>query len=70
MFRIKKLKEENSLLKNRVNELEEKICPCQSHSWKKIDFDFSFGTGNGDCDLIHTYICEKCGKIVKTWKML
>ena len=28
-------------LEHRIGELEERLCPCQSHDWKRVDYDFA-----------------------------
>ena len=57
-------------LENRIAELEERLCPCQSHDWKKVDFDFTGGTGRGDETTLYTYQCSRCGKVRRTYKVL
>ena len=68
MFGKKKLKAEIVRLTYRVAELEERLCPCDDHRWKKIDYEFVGGTGVGDEETIYTYKCKRCGKQMKTWK--
>lgn len=70
MFGKRKLRAEIVRLQYRVKELEERLCPSQSHSWKRVDYEFVGGTGRGDEITVYTYVCEKCGKVVKTWKAL
>ena len=57
-------------LENRIAELEERLCPCQSHDWKKVDFDFMGGTGRDDETTLYTYQCSRCGKVRRTYKVL
>jgi hypothetical protein len=57
-----KLKEENIRLKYRIKELEEKLCPCESHAWKLIGTDYKFGCCVEDIDIIYHYRCVRCGK--------
>ena len=52
----------------RVEELEERLCPCEQHDWKKIDYEFIGGTGRGDEQTIYSYKCRRCGKHTETWK--
>jgi hypothetical protein len=62
----KKLIQENTHLKYRIKELEEKICPCESHEWVYISSDYRLNGPCMDIDTIYTYKCKKCGKIKKT----
>lgn len=57
-------------LEHRIAELEERLCPCQSHDWKRVDFDFTGGTGRGDETTLYTYQCSRCGKVRRTYKVL
>ena len=61
-----KLKEENLKLKYRIKELEEKLCPCESHDWKLVGTDYRFGSCVGDIDTIYRYRCTRCSKELKT----
>lgn len=70
MFGRKKLLAEITRLSYRVAELEERICPCESHDWKKINYEFCMGAGADESVTVYTYKCKKCGKVVKTWKAL
>lgn len=57
-------------LEHRIGELEERFCPCQSHDWKSVDYDFTGGTGRGDETTVYTYQCSRCGKVKRTYKLL
>lgn len=57
-------------LEHRIGELEERLCPCQSHEWKRVDYDFVGGTGRGDETTVYTYPCSRCGKVKRTYKLL
>lgn len=70
VFGKKKLRDEIIRLSYRIAELEERLCPCESHDWRKIDYNLFGGTGVGDEETIYTYKCAKCGKQLKTWKVL
>ena len=65
MFGRKKLKDEIVRLTYRVAELEERLCPCGDHDWKKIDYRFESFTNGYDTDVIFTYKCKRCGKVVE-----
>lgn len=68
MFGKRKLKSEIVRLTCRVAELEERLCPCEAHDWKKIDYEFVGGTGVGDEQTVYHYKCKRCGKQVGTWR--
>ena len=68
LFGRRKLLTEIGRLSCRVAELEERLCPCENHQWKKIDMDFVGGTGRGDEETVYTYKCKRCGKSLRTWK--
>ena len=52
---------EKLIAKNRIEYLENIICPTESHKWKEIGFEVVDGYGT----VINTYKCENCGKIKK-----
>lgn len=54
----------------RIKELEERLCPCQSHDWRRTDFEFTGGTGRGDETTLYHYQCSRCGKKTVTYKIL
>lgn len=63
----RKLKEENTRLRYRVAELEERLCPCEGHAWKHIGgVDLVGGTGMGDELSIYNYKCRRCGKTMRS----
>lgn len=70
MFGRRRLKAEIVRLSYRVSELEERLCPCESHSWVMLDSDFTIGSSAGDIDTIYRYKCRRCGKTLKTYKLL
>ena len=70
MITKRKLKETVVLQSNRIEELEERLCPCESHQWVKVDYSFVGGTGVGDETTIYKYKCQRCGKTVNSWKLL
>lgn len=50
-------------LQYRVAELEERLCPCESHEWKQIGFHTESCSASGfDIDVINHYKCARCGK--------
>ena len=61
MFGKRKLKAEIIRLTHRVAELEERLCPCEQHDWKRIGVDYTYD-GVGGCDATYNYKCAKCGK--------
>ena len=64
MFGKEKLKAEIVRLSYRVAELEERLCPCGQHDWKRIGVDYTYD-GAGSCDTRYHYKCARCGKIMK-----
>lgn len=60
-YEIEKLKE-----KQRIEFLENIICPSESHKYKKIDYHFQDATGI----TIYHYVCENCGKRIQSYKIL
>lgn len=65
MFGRNKLKDEIVRLTYRVEELEERLCPCGDHDWKKVDYRLVSFTNGYDTDAIFTYKCKRCGKVVE-----
>lgn len=56
----RKLKDEIVRLKYRVQELEERICPCGQHDYIKIGTDWDDMPAGSD--MICIYQCKRCGK--------
>lgn len=49
-------------LKNRVKELEEKLCPGENHQWVCREIEpYDYGMSN------RKYVCQRCGKV--QWRM-
>ena len=63
MFMTKrKMREEIIRLNYKIADLEERLCPCESHKWVEVDsYITSFTCGN-DFDTIYKYKCRRCGK--------
>ena len=55
------LKEEILRLEYRVKDLEERLCPCESHKLKWVGTRFVC-VGMGEHEPIRQYKCEVCGK--------
>lgn len=64
-YEVEKLK-----AKQRIEYLENLICPNESHNYEKIDSHLEGGTGHGDELTIYHYRCNKCGKLRNTYKIL
>ena len=62
MFGRKKLKAEIVRLSYRVADLEDRLCPCEGHDWKRISSEF-IPDGCGDWYFWRKYKCRTCGKI-------
>lgn len=56
-------------LRHRVEELEERLCPCGQHEWVdtgKRDYEYA-----GACvDVLIWYKCKRCGKVKQDWAWL
>ena len=62
----RKLNEEIIKLNYRIAELEERLCPCESHDWKKIGSRFEVSDSPVlDTYMINSYKCKRCGKIIE-----
>ena len=59
----RKLKEEIMKLSYRIADLEERLCPCESHDWVQTGYYFISLTGGYDTDTVYKYRCRRCGKI-------
>lgn len=70
MFGRRKLEAEIVRLRYRVSELEERICPCESHSWVSVGCCFEVGSGAGDITTKYRYVCRKCGKSLQSIRLL
>lgn len=58
----RKLKEEITKLNYRIADLEERLCPCESHDWVKTGYCFTSSVGGYDTDTVYKYKCRRCGK--------
>lgn len=56
-----KNRKENTLLKARVKELEQIICPGEVHDFKEVDRKFYFSGYNYHCKV--KLVCQRCLKI-------
>lgn len=52
-------------LEHRIEDLEERLCPCGSHQWKLIQEHYIYNWY--DVDTIYTYKCARCGKEIETY---
>ena len=69
MFENKRLKAEIVRLSYRVAELEERLCPCEQHDWKRTGIDYSYDeAGCCYCDAIYNYKCARCGKKMRSFQ--
>lgn len=63
MITKRKLKAEVVRLTYRVQELEERLCPCEQHDFIKVDTEYEYnGVG---ADAIAVLRCKRCGKKIK-----
>lgn len=65
MFGKRRLKEEIVRMTYRVSELEERLCPCEQHDWKKTGVDYIYD-GHTSCDSVYLYKCARCGKKMRS----
>lgn len=61
MLTRRKLKAEIVRLTYRVAELEERLCPCESHTLKRVGIRFAH-IAMGEIEPIYRYKCKVCGK--------
>ena len=53
-------------LQLRIEELEERLCPCEEHDWKQVDSYCTSFTNGLDFDTVYKYKCKRCGKRIET----
>ena len=70
LFSKKKMAAEIVRLRYRVQELEERLCPCEQHQWLITNEEYDVGTTPGDVTTYYTYKCRRCGKKRRTWELL
>lgn len=61
----RQLREQIIHLNHRIEDLEERLCPCESHQWKLIN-SFMRIVWN-DCERVYIYKCARCGKKIETY---
>lgn len=61
----RQLREKILHLEHRVEDLEERLCPCNSHQWKLIGTRTSYNYYS--VDPIYYYKCARCGKKIETY---
>lgn len=61
------LKEEVTRLTYRVSELEERLCPCESHDWKQIGLRIEM-VSQWELKTIRDYKCKRCGRKVREYE--
>ena len=52
---------EKLIANQRIAQLEDIICPAQSHKWKKLGFSVVDEHGT----VVYAFVCENCRKIKK-----
>jgi hypothetical protein len=62
MERKRDLRDQIVRLQYRIAELEERLCPCEEHDWKRIGGYPVWGTGGYTFDATYVYKCRRCGK--------
>lgn len=63
----RELKAEIVRLAYRVQDLEERLCPCEQHDYVCTAKEFTMTTSANDCDILRTLKCRKCGKVVRRY---
>lgn len=63
MVTKRKLRDEVTRLTYRIQELEERLCPCGQHDYIKIGTDWDYTPAGSD--MICIYQCKQCGKKTK-----
>ena len=61
MLTRRMLKDEIVRLTYRVAELEERLCPCEDHDWKRIGAHEIFPSPM-DIVTVYHFKCRRCGK--------
>lgn len=61
----RQLREQICNLNHRIEDLEERLCPCESHQWKLIDQIATYGLFDYYATN-YIYKCTHCGKKIKT----
>lgn len=64
----KQLNDEIVRLNYRIADLEERLCPCESHDWKLIHTRYISTHPFLDLDAVYNYKCKTCGKTKEVWK--
>lgn len=52
-------------LQFRIEDLEERLCPC-GHDWKQVSCYCTSFTNGVDFDTVYEYKCKRCGKKIET----
>lgn len=61
------LKNEVNRLSYRVAELEERLCPCESHDWKRVGVRYAH-IAMGEVQTVYRLKCKVCGKERESWE--
>lgn len=68
--RLRRLREENNRLRNRIYELEQILCPCEQHDLVQIGKEEQWGSSPQELTYIYIYQCKRCKKIVRKHEYL
>lgn len=63
----RELRDEILKLKYRIADLEERLCPCEEHDWKQVDYSIVDICCGMDCCTVYKYKCKRCGKLRESW---
>ena len=61
------MKEELMRLNYRVADLEERLCPCESHDWVATGHYLTASVSGYNIDVIYKYKCHRCGKTKESY---
>lgn len=68
MFGTRKLEAEIAWLSCRVAELEERLCPCEQHDWKRTGVDYSYDRTGCCAAAMYNYKCARGGKKMRSFQ--
>lgn len=54
----------------RVKQLEDLLCPMNSHNWVEIDWSLTSFDGGHTTDVVHHYSCSRCKKYIETTRRM
>lgn len=61
----RQLQEQIIHLNHRIEDLEERLCPCESHQWKLVSSKIEIIWDS--CERVYCYKCQRCGKTTSSF---